>query len=234
MISGNAQADAIFLSRLAQQLNALVISVEYRLAPEHPFPAALDDCYIAFKWLHDEAPTLGVDPARIAIGGSSAGGGLCAALAQRAHDADEVKPAFQILICPMLDDRTTLKTSHGGRGELLWRPTENLMAWTAYLGQRPTQLEDRQYAVPARRENLSGLPPAWIGVGTLDLFYEEDVRYAERLRAAGVPCEVDVVEGAYHGFHGAAKNAPESVAFLNRMIDALRNALQPRDLTGSA
>lgn len=226
MISGGAEADASFLGRLAHELNVLVISVEYRLAPEHPFPAPLDDCYIALKWLHNHAPTLGVDAARIAIGGSSAGGGLCAALAQRAHDVGEVAPAFQILIYPMLDDRTTMKTGHGGRGELLWRPTENLTAWIAYLGHRPTTEEDRRYAVPARRENLSGLPPAWIGVGTLDLFYEEDVCYAERLRAASVPCELDVVEGAYHGFDGVATGAPETVAFGNRMIEALRKALQ--------
>ena len=225
MMAGDAEGGAPLFARLAQALNALVASVEYRLAPRHPFPAALDDCYAALKSLHDEAAQLGIDRARIAIGGTSAGGGLCAALAQRALDAGEVKPVFQALVYPMLDDRTALKCDHGGRGELMWRPSENLVGWTAYLGHIPRREENRPYAVPARRDNLTGVAPAWIGVGGLDLFCEEDVAYAARLRAAGVPCELVVVEGAYHGFDDVAEDAPESVAFVEGMIDALRSAL---------
>lgn len=224
-VMGSADMDASALGRLAEGLDLVVVSVEYRLAPEHPFPRPLDDCYAALKWLHGEAGALGVDPARIAIGGASAGGGLCAALAQRAHDAGEVTPAFQLLIYPMLDDRTTLKGDHGGRGELLWTPANNLIGWTAYLGHAPAEGEDRPYAAPARRADLSGLPPAWIGVGTLDLFFDEDVDYASRLKASGVACELEIVEEAYHGFEAIAPQAPESAAFIKGLTSALCRGL---------
>jgi acetyl esterase/lipase len=213
-------------SRIAAELGILVVSVDYRLAVGHPFPAGLSDCFRALQWIHDEVP--GVDPARVAVAGDSAGGGLAAALAQMAHDRG-VPVCFQALIYPMLDDRTVLREDHLGTGELVWTPASNRFGWTAYLGHRPRHDEQRPYAAAARREDLSGLPPAWIGVGDLDLFHQEDVAYAGRLRAADVPCELVVVPGMYHGADSFLDGrAATMTAFRAGMIEALRRAVTSR------
>lgn len=207
----------------ARELGILVVGVDYRLAPEHPFPAALDDCYVALRWLHDEAAQLGVDPARIAVGGASAGGGLAAALAQRAHDLGEVPVALQVLTYPMLDDRTVLRRDHAGRGRILWTPASNRYGWTSYLGHPPGVAVPPSYAVPARRTDLSGLPPTWIGVGDLDLFHDEDVDYARRLEAAGIPVELRVEPGMYHAAErDHAGRVPAMADFRDAPIPLLR------------
>jgi acetyl esterase/lipase len=226
LVSGNATQDTDFLELVLRALNIVVVSVEYRLAPQHPYPQPLNDCYAAFLWMHDHSDELGIDPRRIAIGGASAGGGLTAALVQRAYDEGRVKPVFQALMYPMLDDRTTLTRNTAGRGKLIWTPEQNLFGWTSYLGQTPTLNDERPYAAAARRKDLSGLPPAWIGVGDLDLFHDEDVDYCRRLESAGVSCPLDVVPKAYHGFNMAAKKAPGSIDFNERMIAALRVGLE--------
>lgn len=212
-------------ARYARELGIVVVSVDYRLAPDTPFPGPLEDCHAALRWIKDQAGALGVDPLRIAIAGESAGGGLAAALAQLAHDRGEVTPIFQLLFYPMLDDRTTLTTAHAGRGEFLWTPASNLLGWSAYLGHRPILDDAPVYAAPARRPNLAGLPPAWIGVGDLDLFYPENAEYARRLTEAGVPCEFYEVEGAYHAFESLQPNTSISQAFLAQSLAALRQAL---------
>ena len=207
------------------EAGVLVASVDYRLAPERPFPAGLTDCHAALRWLHAHAEERGVDPARIAVGGDSAGGGLAAALVQLAHDRGEVPVAFQLLVYPMLDDRTVLEADDDGTEHFVWSRRSNRFGWTAYLGHEPTVESAPEYAAPARREDLSGLPPAWIGVGDLDLFHAEDLAYAARLRAAGVACEVHEVPGMYHGadvLH--AFRTPLTADFLERMIAALRRA----------
>jgi acetyl esterase/lipase len=215
-------------SRFAAELGILVVSVDYRLAPEHPFPAGLDDCHEALEWIHTRAAELGVDPARVAIGGDSAGGGLAASLAQRAHDRG-TPVAFQLLVYPMLDDRTVVRADHAGTGGFVWTPASNRYGWTAYLGHEPGGDETRPYAAAARRTDLSGLPPAWIGVGDLDLFHAEDVDYAERLRAAGVPCELVEVPGMYHGADGFFDGRAESMTrFRRSMIDALDRGVRGR------
>ena len=178
------------------EVGILVVNVEYRLAPEDPFPAGLDDCLAALTWLHDQADELGVDPTRIAVGGDSAGGGLAAALSQRARDSGGPPIAFQLLVYPMLDDRTVLRDrptpdaapSCGRRRRTATRgrPTS---------GTAPGSEDEPAYAAAARHDDLAGLPPAWIGVGDLDLFHDEDVDYARRLDAAGVPCDLHVVPG---------------------------------------
>ena len=213
-------------SRFAGDLGIVVVSVDYRLAPEHPFPAGLEDCYAALRWVHDHADELGVDLDRIAVGGDSAGGGLAACLAQLAHDRGEVPVCFQLLVYPMLDDRTASRTDHAGTGSFVWTPTSNAFGWTSYLGHPPGDDEDRPYAVAARREDLSGLPPAWIGVGDLDLFHAEDLAYAERLQAAGVPCQVEVVAGMYHGADALFRTSPAMNAFRAARRDALSAALR--------
>lgn len=211
--------------RLARELGAVVVSVDYRLAPEHPFPAGLEDCFAALRWLHGAAGELGVDPDRIAVAGDSAGGGLTATVCQVAHDRGGPPIRFQAMKYPMLDDRTVLRADHGGTGAFVWTPASNEYAWGAYLGHPVTEAEDRPYAAAARRVDLSGLPPAWIGVGELDLFHDEDVDYAERLRGSGVPCDLLVVPGMYHGAEGVAAKAEPMVSFETALVDALRAGL---------
>ncbi|WP_307796162.1 alpha/beta hydrolase [Amycolatopsis sp. 195334CR] len=217
-IMGDALTDHATCAWFARELGIPVVSVNYRLAPEHPFPAGLDDCYSALAWLHEHAGELGVDPARIAVGGESAGGGLAAALAQRAHDRGEFGVCFQLLVYPMLDDRTTLTDRPK---TLVWTPASNKFGWTAYLGHAPGEHEDRPHAVPARRADLTGLPPAWIGVGDLDLFHDENVDYARRLDR----CEVEVVPGMYHGAFSLMPDAPLMRALRESALRALGKAV---------
>jgi triacylglycerol lipase len=187
-----------------------IVSVDYRLAPENPAPAGLEDCYAALAWLHKEAASLGVDPKRIAVGGESAGGGLAANLAILARDRGEYPVCFQSLDCPMLDDRTCLNADpHPYVGDYVWDLANNAFGWGALLGVDAGFGQVPDYAVAARCEDLSGLPPAFIAVGTLDLFVEEDMDYARRLIRAGVPTELHLITGAYHGFNASgADTAP--------------------------
>lgn len=217
-VIGHPGQDDGFCRRYAQRLGATVASVDYRLAPEHSYPVPLEDCYQALKWL---AALPSVDPGRVAIGGASAGGGLAAALALLARDRGEVPLAAQLLVYPMLDDRTV---GHGldHPGLRLWNQSLNKFGWSAYLGDA-----DPEVAVPARRTDLSGLPPAWMGVGTLDLFHDEDLAYAERLRAAGVPCDVEIVKGAFHGFDGIVPKAQVSQSFFDSQCATLQRLLAP-------
>ena len=224
MILGSPQVEAGFSGKMADELDAVVVSPDYRLAPEHPFPAPLDDCMAALTWMREHAEELGIDPGRIAVIGSSAGGGLSAAVAQRAHD-EGIALRAQILVYPMIDDRTTLRDNHCGQGRFMWTPQSNEFGWTAYLGRPPRLSDAPDYAAPARRTDLSGLAPAWIGVGTLDLFHDESVAYAETLRACGVPCELVVVPGMYHGADGLAPNAPKMQNFRRKSVDYLRSHL---------
>ncbi len=216
-VIGTAQQDDRLCRRFSSRLGMTVASVEYRLAPEHPYPAPLEDCYSALAWLAD-LPA--VDRNRVAIAGASAGGGLAAALALLARDRGEVQPVFQVLAYPMLDDRSSAAAA--SPHHRLWSTRSNHFGWAAYLGDA-----DPQVAVPARRDDLAGLPPAWIGVGTHDLFHDEDLDYARRLIEAGVPCHVEVVPGAFHGFDAVAAKAPVSRRFFESQCDSLRAALAP-------
>ncbi|MGH3677608.1 MAG: alpha/beta hydrolase, partial [Mycobacterium sp.] len=224
MVVGTPQFEAFEAGRLARELEAVVVSPDYRLAPEHPFPAALDDCMATLHWMRSCADELGIDPDRIAVAGSSAGGGLSAAVAQRATD-EGIGLRAQVLVYPMMDDRTALRDDHGGRGQFMWTPASSRWAWTAYLGREPQMSEAPEYAAPARRTDLSGLPPAWVGVGDLDILYEEGVAYAERLKACGVPCELFTIPGMYHGADGVKPKVPSMQAFRRGMCDHLRTYL---------
>ncbi|MGD9890736.1 MAG: alpha/beta hydrolase [Dehalococcoidia bacterium] len=214
---------------IARDLGCVVVSVDYRLAPETAFPGAVEDCYAALRWLHAEAGALGVDVGRIAIGGESAGGGLTAGLALLARDRGEVPVAFQLLIYPMLDDRTgTTVEASPMVAEFGWSRGSNRFGWASLLGHDPGGADTSPYAAAARAEDLADLPPAYIAVGTLDLFLEENIEYARRLMRAGVPTELHVYPGAYHGFQGLAPEARISKAFVRDYVEALTVALSVR------
>jgi acetyl esterase/lipase len=216
-VLGTAQQDDRLCRQFSARLGITVASVDYRLAPEHPYPVPLQDCYSALTWL---AGLPAVDRRRIAIGGASAGGGLAAGLALLARDRGQVTPIFQLLAYPMLDDRGS--TTADKPNYRLWDARSNHFGWTAYLGDT-----DPRTAVPARRDDLSGVAPAWIGVGTNDLVHDEDLAYAERLRSAGVPCDVEVVPGVFHGFDMFVPKAQVSQRFFDTQCHSLRSALTP-------
>lgn len=226
LVIGTPQQDDATNRLLAETLGIVVIAAQYRLAPEHPAPAALDDLVAEWRAVLGDPNRFGVDPSRMAIGGGSAGGGLAAALVQRLHDEKDPEPIFQLLVYPMLDDRTVLRTDIDTRHHRFWPASSNRYGWESYLGVPAGSAEVPPYSVPARREDLTGLPPAWIGVGTLDLFHDEDLAYADRLRAAGVPCEVVEVPGAFHGFDATFTKAAVTKEFHATIARALRGALR--------
>lgn len=209
---------------LAAEMGCVIVSVDYRLPPETPHPGPVEDCYAALEWVHANAAALDVDPARIAIGGESAGGGLAAALALLARDRGKVPVAFQLLIYPMLDDRTVTADPHPYTGEFVWTPSANRFGWAALLGHEPGIDGVSSYAAAARAESLAGLPPAFISVGALDLFLDENLDYARRLARDGVPVEMHVYPRAFHGFD-MVPGAGVSRAFERDCREALRRAL---------
>jgi len=223
-VVGSVEGNEHYVKQLVKSVGCLAVSVEYRLAPENPFPSALEDCYDALKWLAAQAAALGVDPRRLAIGGASAGGGLAAGLALLARDRAEVPVAFQLLIYPMLDDCNLTQASDTVPDSLLWRRKSNLIAWQAYLGGRAGAANVSPYAAAFRATDLAGLPPTYLPVGELDLFLEENIAYATRLLRAGVPTELHVYPGAYHGFDNFAPEAAVSQRFLADRNQALRRA----------
>lgn len=211
--------------QLAKNINCVVVSVDYRLAPEHPFPAPVEDCYAALKWFASNASTLGVDNTRIAIAGASAGGGLTAGLALLARDRGEVPVSFQLPIYPMIDDRNTTPSSHAITDPRVWNRQSNLLAWQAYLGNEPGGDDVSPYAAANRASDLAGLPPAYIPVGELDLFLDENIEYAQRLLQAGVPTELHVYQGCYHGSDSFVPDADSSRRFRTGCEQALIRAL---------
>jgi acetyl esterase/lipase len=221
-VLGTAAQDDSICRQFAQSLGIVVAAVEYRLAPAHRFPVPLYDCYDALIWLARQPE---VDPTRIAVGGASAGGGLAAALALLAHERGDVQLAFQLLAYPMLDDRTAARSDIAEENFRLWNNDSNRFGWQSYTGLPPASIEVSGLAAPSRYNDLSGLPPTWIGVGTLDLFYDEDLAYESRLREAGVKCEHNIVEGAFHGFDIVRPRAGVSRAFRFSQMSALSAAL---------
>ena len=207
LISGHPAMDDGICAALARDLDLVVVSVRYRLAPRHPYPAAIDDCVEGWEWLRRSARDLGIDPTRVVVAGQSAGAGLAACLAQRILDAGSGPPAAQVLFCPMLDDRTATRYELDGIDHPLWNNRSNRAAWEWYLG-RPAGLSAAPpYAVAARREDLAGLPPTWITVGDIDLFFDEDRRYADRLQEAGVACRLHISPHAPHSFQSLVPDA---------------------------
>lgn len=224
-VIGSAAQDDAVCRHLASEVGVVVAAVDYRRAPEHPFPIPLHDCYDALLWLAGRPE---VDAGRIAVGGASAGGALAASVALLARQRGEVAPSFQLLSYPMLDDRRAFRTDLDDRRTRLWDARSNRYAWTAYLGATAGGVDVADIAAPARCTDLRGLPPAWIGVGTHDLLLEEGLAYASALRAAGVECDVEVVAGAFHGFDSIRPGASITAAFRASQVEALRTGLRPR------
>lgn len=214
-VIGSPAQDDRWCRRLAAEVGAVVVAPTYRLAPEHPFPAPVDDCLAALAWLADQ-PWLA--PGRIAVAGASAGGLLAASVARRAQADGGPTLAALGLVYPMLDDRTGSPAT--GRRRLLWSEEDNQAGWSSYVGGA-----DPGAAAPGRWEDLAGFPPTWVGVGTDDLFHDEDVAFAERLVACGVPTTLEVADGGYHGFDQISPDAAVSQRFTTSLVEHLRTGL---------
>jgi triacylglycerol lipase len=200
-VIGSYDLDDQLLDAWCPTLGVVGVSVQYRLAPEHPYPGPLEDCYAALRWTHDKADMLGVDRARIGVYGVSAGGGLAAALALLARDRLEHPLAFQLLDCPMIDDRQATP-SMCADGLYVWDAQSNEFGWRSYLGDLYGS-DVPPYAAAARATDLAGLPPTCVVVGSIDGFRDEDMEYAQRLNQAGVPCELHVIARMPHAYQMA-------------------------------
>ncbi|MBU2664172.1 alpha/beta hydrolase [Actinoplanes bogorensis] len=221
MILGSVDGEDPNATYICDEVQAVVVSVEYRLSPEHPHPAPVEDCYAGLVWTAANAAELGIDPARLAIYGASAGGGLTIATALLARDRGGPALSFMMPIYPMIDDTNTTESSHEIVDIGIWDRAGNIEAWAWYLGGKPAD----QYAAPTRAADLAGLPPAFIDVGTVDLFRDEDIAFAQRLMAAGVPTELHIHPGSYHAAETFAAEAALSQRIWALRLDALRRAL---------
>ncbi len=222
-VIGSPEQDDLRFDRWCQRFGLIGVGVQYRLAPEHPYPAAIEDSYAGLRWVTENGADLGIDVERIGIGGPSAGGGLAAALGLMIRDRGEFSIDYQLLIYPMIDDTRT--TVSAGWEVPIWPPSSNHFGWSSYLGDRFGTDDIPTHAAAARETDLTGLPPTYIMVGGLDGFADEDIDYATRLNHAGVPVELHVYPGAPHGFEGFAPGAAVSRqarsdmnAWLGRMI----------------
>lgn len=225
-VIGDVEQDDVFLSDIVVRTKAGIVSVDWRHAPEHPYPAAIDDSYAALLWAAEHAPELGATEDGIVVGGASSGGGLAAGLALLARDRGEVRPRAQLLIYPMLDDRGITPSSRSVHHPKLWTSRSNELAWAHYL----SGVRDRDvppYAAPSRAGDLSDLPATWMATGELDLFVDENLNYAQRLMQHGVAVELHVYPGAVHGFDLFAPTAQVSTRF-----KAERDGAVDRLLTG--
>jgi acetyl esterase/lipase len=223
-IIGTPDQEDDAMCHIVREVGCLIASVDYRLAPEHKAPAAVEDAYAGLKWMAANADEIGLDAGRLAIGGRSAGGGLAASLALLTRDRGEIKPVFQLLIYPMIDDRTR-PAGAAITDARVWNHGHNDRAWTAYLDGAPGGARTSPYAAASRAENLAGLPPAYIAVGDAEVFLQENIDYAERLRRAGVPAELHVFPGAFHGWESMLPAASISQRAIAERVAVLKRAL---------
>ncbi len=227
---GNLDAYGYWPVCLADQVKCVSVCVDYRLAPEHPYPAGLEDCYAALVWMTQAAEELGIDVDRIAIGGESAGGGLAAALALYARDKKGPKICFQMPLYPMLDDRNITPSSYEITDGRNWNRESNLSAWAMYL----KDYQDKEipiYAAPSRAQDLYNLPPTFTFIGDLDVFRDETIDYSQRLIQAGVPVEFHVYPGGTHGFDVCFAGIELSKKIFDSGVYALKTAVNSTKTT---
>jgi len=225
-VMGSYEMEDTFFNGACPKLGVVGTSVEYRLAPDTPYPGPIEDCYRALVWTFEHADELGIDATRIGIHGVSAGGGLSAALALLVRDRGEVQLAFQVLDSPMLDDRQI--TASSSRDDLpVWTKPSNRFGWQSYLGELYGRDDVPYTAAPARATDLSGLPPALVTVGAVDGFRDEAIDYAMRLSGAGVPTELHVYPGACHGYQVVA-DAPVTLQSARDRDEWLARAIRSR------
>ncbi len=223
-VLGQIEQDDLMMEHIVEAVGCAAVSVEWRRPPEHPFPAPMDDCYAGLKWIVSNAAELSLDPGRIAVGGASSGGGSAAGLALLARDRGEVQVCFQLLVYPMLDDRNVTSASQAVTEPRVWNRQANLIGWRCYVGDVVGTDQVSPYAAPTRAVSLAGLPPAYLPVGDLDLFIDEDIEYAQRLQQADVPTELHVYPGGIHGFDLLAPASRLAQRFVRDRDDALRRA----------
>jgi acetyl esterase/lipase len=227
MVAGDHRTGIAAVVDWVEELGVVVASIDYRLAPEHPHPVPVEDCYAGLVWTVDHAAALGIDPDRMVIAGTSAGGGLAAAVALMARDRRGPSLIGQMLMCPMLDDRNETPSSQELDGEGVWDRHDNLFGWRALLGPAQGGPDVSPYAAPARASELSELPPAFIDVGSVETFRDEDVAYATRIWQAGGIAELHVWPGGFHGFDQIAPDAVLSRAARSARGAWLRRLLSP-------
>ncbi|MBT2456058.1 alpha/beta hydrolase fold domain-containing protein [Streptomyces sp. ISL-86] len=215
----------------AQELGIAVVSIDYRLAPEHPDPTPVDDCYAGLVWTIENADRFGLDPERVFVTGASAGGALAAGVALKARDTGEVSVMGQLLLCPMTDDRVDSRSSRQMDGHGIWDSTSSVTGWTALLGDRRGGPDVSPYAAPARAASLAGLPPAYVEVGAFEALRDETISYAARLSSEGVDAELHVWGGAFHSFDEWVPDATVSHTARRARADWLRRLFAAADRT---
>ncbi|MCC5581734.1 alpha/beta hydrolase [Microtetraspora sp. AC03309] len=233
-VLGFAAQDAPWLKPLCAALGCAIVSVDYRLAPETPAPGAAEDGYTAYRWISENATDLGLDPTRVGLAGQSGGGGIAAATALLVRDRAAATPLFQLLMYPMLDDRNTTDSSHEITDIGIWDRSTNILAWQAILGDRAGTEDVTSYCAASRATDLAGLPPTFIGVGELDVFRDENLDYAARLRAHGVSVELHLYPGAYHAFDLFAPQSHVATSFHHTLHDYLVRHLTKVRATATA
>jgi acetyl esterase/lipase len=226
LMGGTPEQDDAQMKQIAAATGATIISVDYRLAPEFPYPVPVNDCYDGLMWVADNAVVLGIDTRRIAVGGASAGGGLAAALTLMVKEKGGPKLIHQSLTYPMLDDRNSTNSSYQINATGVWDRAYNIYGWSAYLGKKMNPGKIPPTAAAAREKDLSGLPPAFIAVGSLDLFRDEDIEYALHLMEAGVSVELHFYHGAVHGFDWHVPGSAMTASLLGKRINALNLAFK--------
>ena len=222
---GAPEMDTGYMEKLISSANCVIVSPDYTLSTEKPYPAALDDCYEALLWMKENAKNLGIRDDQLFVGGVSAGGGLTIAVSLKARDTGEVNIAFQMPLYPMIDDKMNTVSATNNNAPI-WNSRSNRLAWSMYLSDFPSKDDVPKYAAPARETDYSNLPPAYTFIGDIEPFYNETKTFFDNLRDAGVPAKIDVYEGCYHAFETMCPNAEISRRAVNGVLNEFKFAVE--------